>query len=80
MKTFNAILTSICSMACGMNLMAGKWIAAGITALGAAYWFAQLVKTEKKVEKEIEVKMTDSARELLQNKGIKVVVNGKEII
>ena len=79
MKIFNLVMLTICAMSCGMDLMSGKWIAAGITALCATYWFVKLARTEKKVEKEIEVKMTDSARELLQNKGIKVVVNGVEV-
>ena len=79
MKIFNLVMLTICAMSCGMKLMASNWILAGVMALCATYWFAQLVKAEKKVEKEIEVKMSDEARELLQNKGIKVVVNGVEI-
>lgn len=79
MKIFNLVMLTICAMSCGMKLMAGSWILAGVMALCATYWFVKLARTEKKVEKEIEVKMTDSARELLQSKGIKVVVNGQEV-
>ena len=74
MKTFNAIMTSICSMSCGMNLMAGKWIAAGITALCAAYWFYKQVRVKKP-----KVQISDEAKETLKNLGVKVVVDGVEI-
>ena len=81
MKTFNLIMLVICSMSCGMNLMSSSWVWAGVTALGAAYWFVTLVKPEKKeVKKEFEVTMSDEAKEYFTNNNIKVVVNGKEVI
>ena len=80
MKIFNLSMLTICAMSCGMKLMAGSWILAGVMALCATYWFVKLAKTEKKVEKEFEVNISDEAKEFLKNKDIKVVVNGKEII
>ena len=74
MKIFNLSMLTICAMSCGMKLMAGSWIVAGVMALCAAYWFVRLAKTQKP-----EVNISDEAKETLDNLGIKVVVNGKEI-
>jgi hypothetical protein len=62
-----------------MKLMSESWILAGVMALCATYWFVRLVKTEKKVEKEIEVDISDEARKFMADKNIKVVVNGVEV-
>ena len=80
MKIFNLSMLVICALSCGMALMASEWIASGFMALCIAYWFVKLAKTDKTVEKEFEINISDEAKELLKSKDIKVVVNGKEII
>ena len=81
MKTFNLIMLVICSMSCGMKLMSGSWILSGVMALCTIYWFVTLVRSEKKeVEKEFEVHMSDETKETLNKLGVKINVNGEEII
>ena len=74
MKIFNLSMLTICALSCGMKLMACNWIMAGVMALCGAYWFVRLAKTQKP-----EVNISDEAKEALNNLGVKIVVNGKEI-
>ena len=74
MKIFNLSMLTICAMSCGMKLMAGSWIMACVMALCATYWFVRLARSKKP-----EVNISDEAKEALDNLGVKIVVNGKEI-
>ena len=81
MKIFNLILVAICSMSCGMKLVSGSWIFAGVMALCAIYWIVTLVKSDKKeVEKEFEVHMSDETKEILNKLGVKININGQEVL
>ena len=74
MKIFNLSMLTLNALICGMKLMAGSWIVAAVWALCATCWFVKLAKTQKP-----EVNISDEAKEALNNLGVKVVVNGKEI-
>ena len=74
MKIFNLSMLTVCALSCGMKLMAGSWIMTSVMALCSAYWFVTLAKTKKP-----EVNISDEAKETLDNLGVKIVVNGKEI-
>lgn len=63
----------------GYGLASGHWITFGIQLGCAIYWTVSIIYKNKK-KKETTVTMSDEAKETLKNLGMKVVVNGKEIV
>ena len=79
MKVFDISMLTICAMSAGMKLMAGNYIVAAVMILCTAYWFIKLIKTSKKKQIETIVDISDETREVLNNLGVKIHVNGQEI-
>ena len=77
MKIFEISVLTVDALMAGLSLGTGHYIAAVIWALGATYWFVKLVKT--KARPEVALNISDEAKELLKNNGIKIVVNRKEV-
>ena len=73
MTTFRVILLTICAFLAGINLVANKWIAFAAAVTCALYWAVSLILNSKK-------NATDETKETLKNAGIRIEINGKEII
>lgn len=76
---FRISMLAICAFFAGFGLASEHWSTFGVQLGCAIYWIASIIYTNKK-NKETTVTMSDEAKETLKNLGMKVVVNGKEIV
>lgn len=77
--TFNIIMLTVCSFFAGLSLAVNHWIAFGITFSCAIYWTVSLILKNKKKSKAV-VNMSDDTKEALKNLGIKININGTDIV
>ena len=79
MTTFRTIMLTICAFLTGLNWSTHNWIAFTISMVCGIYW-AVCLTLENKKKKQPVVDISDETKETLKNLGIKININGKEVI
>lgn len=77
--TFDIIMLVWSAFFTGLSLASGHWVAFGIHIVCAVYWAVSLILKNKKKSKAV-VNMSDDTKETLKNLGIKININGNDIV
>ena len=77
--TFNIIMLNLMSFFTGFSFASGHWIAGIVNGLCAVYWLVRIIQENKKTV-ETAVQISEETKEILKELGIKINVNGKEVI
>jgi hypothetical protein len=72
-------MLTVCSFFAGSSLAVNNWIVFGSSLGCAIYWAVSLILKNKKKSKAV-VNMSDDTKETLKNLGIKININGTDIV